>query len=165
MTTYQNRRCSHCRVVYAQQTSGHGCHDSDGRYCPSCLAVVNEALKQVPRRFERRNVDVSSLSQCLSVTLDRVLAWKEAADQDAARRRVEGKVTATRVAFPLFDLNNPENRNEARYIVPTDGPFKGVTFLLSTWTQSQDYRLEVEVEWDLEKNEFHDFWRAYSTPG
>lgn len=163
MTSYKSRRCIHCKTKYEQLASGFGYLNThnDSRYCPECLSVVNRALSQVPKLFEMRCVDVTSISQCSDVTLEQVLEWKAAMDQDIARRRAEGQCIGVRVAAPLFDLNNPENINIASYVVPNDGPFKGVSFILSTWLLSDDYTIRVEVEWDLKKDEFHDFWRNY----
>lgn len=59
--THKYRRCSHCRRVYVYQASGPGCGDSlnDGRFCPTCIAVVYEALKAVPVAVERFKEDVT----------------------------------------------------------------------------------------------------------
>lgn len=46
-------RCWHCNTRYAYQSIGDDCHNplNDDRYCPSCKALIIEALKDVTDAF------------------------------------------------------------------------------------------------------------------
>ena len=69
--THRERRCAHCSIRYSYQASGEGCGDplNDGRYCPDCKAVINEALKSVPKAVERFSVVVDMVERQDILTL------------------------------------------------------------------------------------------------
>ena len=48
--THQHKRCDHCAVAYSYQGSGYGCFhpENDPRFCPTCMRVINEALRAIP---------------------------------------------------------------------------------------------------------------------
>lgn len=52
--THRTKRCAHCKIVYAYQSSGEGCHheDNNDTYCPDCMHEINKALSKVPVKFE-----------------------------------------------------------------------------------------------------------------
>lgn len=53
--THRRKRCEHCKTQYSYQASGEGCFHplNNDRYCPDCMAIINEALKDVPEKFHR----------------------------------------------------------------------------------------------------------------
>ena len=51
------KRCTHCNSTYLYQASGHGCSDNNNeKYCPTCQGVINEALAEVPLKFDREKI-------------------------------------------------------------------------------------------------------------
>ena len=53
-------RCWHCNTRYSYQSIGDDCHNplNDDRYCPSCKALIIEALKDVTVKFHEEFLPV-----------------------------------------------------------------------------------------------------------
>lgn len=152
-------RCIHCGVVYTAYLSGGPPEGyADTKYCPDCHGTIRAALEKVPRRFERRTMHTRDIPAFENVRLEHILEWER--EEDEWREKQATQVR--RVAFPLFDLQNPDNRNHARYVTPVSGPHKGCEFLVSTWSQEPDrVEIRVEVEWDILQDKYVAPWKWY----
>lgn len=162
MTSERYTRCEHCGDVYLYLVSGgpgYNTNYTNGQHCKTCASAIENALKQIPRKFISKTVDISELS--INVTLDDLLRWESENKANAQRLKHSGKEIIYRVAFPLFDLSDPENRNHARYITATDGQYKGVNFILSTWSKREDYQVTVKAEYDCINQKLVGLWKNY----
>jgi copper chaperone CopZ len=162
MTSERYTRCEHCGDVYLYLVSGgpgYNTNHTNGRHCEICSTAIINALKQIPRKFISKTVDISDLS--INVTLDDLLRWESENKAEVERLRSSGKIIGARVAFPLFDLSDPENRNHARHITATDGQYKGVDFILSTWSKREDYQVTVKAEYDCINQKLVGLWKNY----
>lgn len=145
MTTVLYKRCIHCGTEFLYVTSGHSLYEVDerfsphGDYCRSCWGVVVEALSRVPVKWRLVTKSTSSVPRFQDVKLDDVLRWEKEAEER------NPKPVFRRVAFPVFDLQNPGNVNNARYVSALDGPHRGELFLVSTWSKSDDYEVTVNI--------------------
>jgi len=131
--------------------SGPDCHKqtSDDRHCGECATLVNEALANVPVRFEKRFQDIRENEVLKHVTLTEVLGW-EAADHGWSKQIWPG----------LINMNT----NEHQYIraVRGQGDYAPHRFRVSTWEHSQrglpgkdtEHKIEAEREFDLIKQEW-----------
>jgi hypothetical protein len=122
--------------------SGMPSHDShtDSSYCPGCKKVADEALMTVRPRFECRYTPVHEIERFKDVTLDKLLEWEEEARKTI---KAQGRIQATRIWPSLFNLetNDSQNIREIRH--------KGVPYRVSTWRKSDEYSIEVPMEYDL----------------
>jgi len=137
MTTQRIYRCEHCLIDYIYYPSGcpYLCTElNDDRYCPDCKKVIETALNDVPRKVEK------FFKPYDKVTLDEV--------KEAIKKRDEDPPTWRRVAMPLYDMQNPSNRNITGFIT-----IDGQEILYSYWTEKDDYRIEIEMERNLETGE------------
>ena len=159
MTRYAEKRCAHCGEVYTRLLSGgHPSEHSDGHYCPECFDAVTKALVAIPRKVRPEWVDVRKVPQFSDVTLEDVLRWDQIEKDTQVQNGVEGRLVVTKLAMPLFDSDDPENRNDVRYVTAKDGPHKGIEFILSTWTKKSDYEIKVCMEVDRDGNHLG-LWR------
>jgi hypothetical protein len=152
-------RCQHCGVVYtAFLSGGHPEAYTNTNHCLDYYGTIRAALKKVPRRFERRLMETKELPAFENVRLEHILEWEQ--EENEYRERQAIKVR--RIAFPSFDMQNPDNRNHARWVQPKSGPHKGCNFCVSTWSQEPErVSIRVEVEWDLFNDKYVASWRSY----
>lgn len=155
MTSYQGKRCSHCRAGYAYQASGPGCGErsNDPRYCPQCKAVVLHALSALPVLFECRYFPVSEVPKYADVTRAQVEEWEEAFRE---RRKTQGFL-AQRIWPALIDLETGD-RQSIREVKATSGPHQGTPFRVSSWQRKPDYLIEIGLEWDIMQQKAGDVW-------
>lgn len=170
MTSYAEKRCIHCGVVYNCLRSGHGFPEygnhSNAEYCLDCYKVIKEALKSVPVKFESKTVDVSEVPELSGITWETVLDWEK---QNEAIPKDESKVYVRRVLMPLFDLEDPDNRHSSREVFKPDGvelpfPFQNqkVGFYLETWTKKPEWNsVRVPVEYDIDNKKIIGPWKYY----
>lgn len=141
MTTHRMRRCHHCMVTYAYQSSGPDCHEetNDRDYCPECKAVIVEALRTVPRRVEQFWEVVTGKEA------DQVLEKKKQNEEDVARRRAAGQIIGVRIGMPLFDLQS--GASSSCVFVHLDG----VEYTVTTWSDDREpARVHRSMERDLQ---------------
>lgn len=152
-------RCQHCGVVYTAFLSGGPPKAyTNTNHCPDCYGTIRAALKKVPRRFECRLVEIKELPAFENVRLEHILKWEK--EENEWRDQQTTKVQ--RLAFPLFDIQNPDNRNNARWVQPRSGPHKGCNFCVSTWSQEPErVSIKAEVEWDIIQNKYLGPWKIY----
>jgi hypothetical protein len=160
-------RCQHCGTVYTAFLSGGypGAY-TNTNHCPDCYETIRAALEKIPRRFEQRLVETKDLPAFENVRLEHILEWEKEENVTAAKvaslLRSDSQPKIRRLAFPLFDLENPDNINNARWVQPRSGPHKGCNFCVSTWSQKSDCdSIRVEVEWDLFNDKYVAPWRSY----
>jgi hypothetical protein len=148
MTTHRYKRCIHCGIVYAYQTSGGGCGrpENSSRWCPECAAIakeaIREALKDVPVKRKRVLVETDEVHH------EELLNHRQ---QRMAEVKKEGKVWCERVAMNLYDIKDPERTNHAFYI-----PYKDKLYHLSYWHKGAtitDVVIKVEMELNTETGE------------
>jgi len=150
MSTFQQRRCSHCQTRYSYQMSGYGGMQeyNDGTYCPPCYRFIQEALKVVPQRVTHEWVGTTDVSV-------ESLVEQEQKALDAAK--AEGKVPVRRVLAPLFDMTRPSNQH-MQGIVCRDGR----TYRYEYWTEQGGMaagRVYIEVERDVEEGRINGPWK------
>lgn len=155
MTVERLHRCIKCRDRYTYQASGEGCGrvENDGKWCPSCKLIVVAALEKVPRMFEPRWVDVGSDEASLHADIPTVadcLRWREEA-QAACKKH--GHIWSERIWPALIDYGG-KGCQSTRGVPARDGIYQGIMFRLSTWGQSPDHSIEIEMEFDLHKDRF-----------
>ncbi len=128
MTSHRYKRCVHCGIVYAWQSSGYGCNKAvnDAKYCPECKAAINEALKKVPIRI------VSVWEDTDKVTVEFLLNQRKLAREEA-RKNHPNRIIGERVLAPLFDMVDPENKN-ANYVIKWGGD----TYAVETWSKEPE---------------------------
>jgi len=53
-------RCIKCNTKYDYQKSGYGCGNelNNSQYCPGCMKIINEALKDVPKKFHSEHLPI-----------------------------------------------------------------------------------------------------------
>ena len=123
MTSHRYKRCAHCRIVYAWQSSGYGCNHpvNDATYCPECKAAINEALKHVPVRVQ------SVWEETDKVTVEFLLHQREL---DIKQAKEQNRMFVERVLAPLYDMEDPENKI-ANYVIKWGGD----TYAVETWSK------------------------------
>lgn len=134
------KRCTHCRDVYLIVLSGHSprTEHTDGRFCPDCLKVVQEALSKVPRKFEQ------VWEPTTDVRVEQLLAMQSAGENAV---RATGGIVARRVSAPLFNLETGEVSKQG-YVQGQDN-FAGRHFHYRYWEGKED---EAEVTEEFERN-------------
>ena len=136
MTTQAIYRCSHCLIEYDYYPSGcpySNTRLNDDAYCPNCKQVILDALKHVPQKVERFTKPYEG------ITLEEL---KEKVEEQRKNQLWQ------RVASPLFDMNDPDNHNISGWV-----KINGLDIFYSYWTKRDDYRIEVEMERNLETGE------------
>lgn len=149
MSTFQQRRCAHCSDRYSYQTSGGGWGDAnhDGTYCPTCKAVILQALRAVLPRRVHEWVGTSDVTATDLEEQERV-AWEET--------QAKGGLLARRIYPGLIDLDNPDNKHK-QGIVRREGR----TYKYEYWTLQggvEAGHVFVEVERDLGSGEITGPW-------
>lgn len=117
MTTRRIHRCQHCRAEYTYTASTYGEEFpsfNDSRWCADCCRVVREALKNVPRKFERVDAPADGVS------LSQVLAWEA---EHEARIASGAVLPIRRVSMPLFQMNGRSvgGSDRSGYVRSPDG--------------------------------------------
>jgi hypothetical protein len=155
MTSYQGKRCSHCRAAYHYQASGPGCGNvlNDSRYCPICKGTINHALSALPVLFECRYFPVSEVPAYADVTRAHIEQWEAA----LAELR-KAAVVAQRIWPALIDLKTGDTQS-IRAIVASSGPHIGTPFRVSSWESKPEYLIEVGLEWDIMSQTAGGVWR------
>jgi len=136
MTTQVIYRCQHCLIEYIYYPSGCPYTQTrlnDNRYCPDCKQAVSDVLKNVPLKVERFTKPYERM------TLEEL--------KERVKKERKGQLFQ-RVASPLFDMKDPDNRNISGWV-----RIDGLDIFYSYWTKKDDYRIEVEMERNLETGE------------
>jgi len=106
---------------------------NDDIYCPDCKQVILDALKNVPQKVERFTKPYDG------ITLKEL--------KEKVKEQRENQLWQ-RVASPLFDMKDPDNHNISGWV-----KINGLDIFYSYWTKRDDYRIEVEMERNLETGE------------
>lgn len=114
-------RCSHCGIEYVP-------HHTGVVYCPTCERVVEVALQAVPRKWRYGFWPV------IDPTFETALEWQKAQARERQKLWDEGKVTSKKVAVCLFDMEDPDNRNNVEYVRGRD-KYQGIEYLVSSWSK------------------------------
>lgn len=142
MTTIRYTRCVHCGDHYEYVTSGkpHG-FIQNANYCLECYRVVLEALKAIPRKFERTWTPTDE------VTLEMLQEWeKEAEKEDLAK----GLPHLRRVSSPLYQLAEQGGTvAQVARIVLGRGEFAFRIFQYAYWPGKEN---EVVLTEEVERN-------------
>ncbi len=150
----REHRCGHCGVGYTYQASGGGAgHLNDATYCPACKEIVEGAIRAAmancPRQFAARYRPVAEIPRFAEITLDTVLEWERQSQEQA---RAENRLQLTQIFAGLFDLQNGDSQN-IRVIRGRD-QFRGMSFKVMTWRHRPEHSIEIEMEFDLQRQEF-----------
>ncbi len=141
MTTQRRKRCAHCKVVYYYYASGRNPRYNDDRYCPECQEAIENILNGIPVKFTKKWIEVSDY------TREEIV--------DAQEKRVkESAYPMRRVLMPLFDMRDPDNKQE-RVCEQMADPVSGEMFAYSAswWSKHpDDVELKKNVWWDVEKD-------------
>lgn len=142
--THRTKRCHHCAVVYAYQSSGHGCDHrlNDPSYCPDCREVVLEALSKVPPRVKKTRVPV------YDPPFDLVKQWLEENQAKIAERRANGESVLERILPGFIDMSDTTNKHIQGFVSGRD-QYKDRIFMLSYWTKRGDSEISELQEVDL----------------
>lgn len=142
MSTFKQRRCSHCKIRYDYQVSGYGGlqeYNSE-TYCQDCYKVVLDALKAVPVKRKPDWVGTSDVSAKTLVDLEQ--KQYEAADAKG------GLFPPFRRVLPgLYDLERPDNHHKQGIL-----RHEGHTCKYEYWTQQGGIdagQANVQVERDV----------------
>jgi hypothetical protein len=140
MTSHRFKRCVHCGLVYAWQSSGYGCHNpvNDQKYCPDCKAAIVKALENIPVRFrsvwvETKDISVETLLKHRERTLEK------------AKKDNPNRIIGERVVAPLFDMVDSENIYCGLIV-----SYQGEDYLVETWSKTpQENTVKVKMEENL----------------
>jgi len=150
MTTERYHRCSHCGVEYIYQGSGANPPKfNHATWCPGCYEAALEGMRAIPRRYECRYRPTREIPRLESVTLETLLDWEARNRTDRAAR---GELPITRIFTPLIDVESGDAQN-VREIRGRD-EFSVWRFRLATWRQKPEHKIDVPMEYDLEKKCF-----------
>ena len=136
MTTQAVYRCNHCLIEYTYYPSGcpyNNMRLNDDTYCPDCKQVILDALENVPQKVERFTKPYDG------ITLEEL--------KEKVKEQRENQLWQ-RVASPLFDMKDSDNHNISGWV-----KINGLDIFYSYWTKRDDYRIEVEMERNLETGE------------
>jgi len=140
MTSFQTRRCHHCKSPYSFQASGHGCLDepNSDRYCPTCWLAIIRTLSEIPQRYDSEWVSSDDH------TVEELVAIEKRRMEDAEKA---GAIPFRRVLMPLFDMSDGENDNR-NGVVEVDGK----TYSYSYWTKMHDGDFAPKVHILMQKD-------------
>lgn len=124
MTIEAPRRCKHCQSVYVYYVSGGHYYlpYNDRDYCPDCKKAILSALDNIPRKFE------AVFLNCDDITVEEILEELETRKKKA---KEEDKIFFSRIAAPLFDLQDPSNQHYGGFIY-----LKGDYLYYSYWEKN-----------------------------
>lgn len=134
MTTQARYRCRHCLIPYTYYPSGYNSIYNNEDYCPDCQKIILDALENVPKRVERFSKPYDGIS------IDELKEIVKNQKPQLFRR----------VAVPSFDLKDPKNQNISGF-----ANIDGFEIYYSYWTNSSKYRIEIDMERNLETGEEH----------
>ena len=153
------RRCIHCGTVYNYQMSGYGAPEyNHSQYCKLCYEKICDTLKKVPVKFKK------VLIECNDYTKEEII--EKVKEQEAIRKQaikdnendenapINLKLNITRIYPPMWDTNDPSNRN-----IVEDITIDNTKYLYSYWTKTDEFILRKEMELDCETNEIIGPWR------
>ena len=143
MTTSRTFRCDHCRDVYTYHPSGFSSYSSpfnNNKYCPYCTEAILDMLKRIPKKFKKEWV------LTCDYTKEQICAAQE--------ERLKRGPPVRRISPGLFDLDNPNNKQECvmeELIDPVSN--SEVYYSVSWWSDNPEKtRIVKEVWWDIENN-------------
>jgi hypothetical protein len=137
-------RCLHCQTVYSLNSySNSPFHNTS--HCESCTKIIQEALSVVPPKFEE-------VLEPIDIPLDLVLGWYKAEIEDFEAHMKAGRLPVRRVAFPLFDLEDPDNQYVTGWV---RGQYKWSDYCIcfGYWTKRGESSIRAEMEKNLETGE------------
>lgn len=141
MTTMRMHRCVHCGTPYMYYASGGmlPAHNDD-KLCPPCKKVVEDALKGVPVRFERRWIPTDEYS-------------REQIEEHQKDRLKESKWPVRRVFPGLFNTETGEREQRVSELMKVPGAGLKAWYAASWWESSDDPpAVTKQVWWDLEND-------------
>ena len=136
MTIRRIYRCKHCLIPYEYYVTGasHWPQSfNDPNYCPNCKEFILNALENAPKRVER------FMKPYDKITIEEL---KMLAEEERK------KSLFTKICTPLYDMQDWDNHNVTGYIT-----HNGQEIFYSYWTKKGDYRIEIEMERNLETGE------------
>jgi len=137
-------RCNHCLSVYLYFVTGNPPWNpyNDRDYCPNCKKAIVETLNKIPQKYERTYIETNE------VTIDQLIEEEN---------RDKGGLSFVRISAPLFDLQDPSNRNIARIVL-----LNGKEYSYSYWTKTGKDKVIIKVlkEKNLTTGEITD-WKEY----
>jgi hypothetical protein len=142
--THYTKRCKHCKSTYTYQGSGDGCFRpmNDDTYCPVCKAVIIEALKTIPKKFDSVFVETDE------VTYDYLL--------EKRREKETGGLCTRRVYASLFNTKTGEAEKNDAFDVDNR------QYLVQYWpSKREDMKIKVLKEKNLLTGEITGYWRDY----
>lgn len=148
---FVNKRCIHCRTVYAYQASGWCAIGqlNDPKYCRDCRGAILDALDNVPVKFEKVWVETDEK------TFDELLALREVNLKSQAEQYPD-RIFGERITASLYDMKDPGNRYVS-YVVKCDG----VDYHIEMWSNDPNSKkVSKECERNLETGEIRP-WRNY----
>ena len=127
--THEYKECKHCLSDYSYQGSGFGCfdEDNDDTYCPECKKAINEALKQIPRKFEYKFVPTDD------VNLETLLHWEQEHKREVEER---GGFHSKRVLAGLMNLKTGE-RDVYHEVIGREDK-KGRIYIYHYWSSDEN---------------------------
>lgn len=137
-------RCQHCNTVYSLNSYSNSNLHNDV-HCESCSRVIQTALSVVPRKFEK-------VLEPIGIPLDLVLSWYKFEMEEFEKAKTKCFFPVRRVAFPLFDLTDPENQYVTGWV---RGQYKWSDYYVcfGYWTKHGETRIVAEMEKNLETGE------------
>jgi hypothetical protein len=140
-------RCVHCKEKYEYIMSGSLEGHINSEYCPICLAVINDALNKIPKKYEPRWISIYDIPRFKDLTLERVLKW-EKGHESFCQRIWPGLVDLE--TGDCFCIRG----------VPGLEEFTGIFFQVGTWNKRPDFSIKVEVEYNLQTGlPTGEFWK------
>lgn len=140
MTTTRMQRCEHCNEVYAYHPSVYGFMPqyNDDRYCPPCAAIIENALKDVPVKFEKKFVETNDY------TREQIIAAQK-------ERCKQPGLNVRRISPGLFDMKDPSNEQHQILERMPDPITKDMHYYSATWWSKEEDSLKItkEVWWDI----------------
>lgn len=154
--THKRKRCIHCSKVYTYQASGHGCHHelNDSLYCPGCKAAIVKALSEIPKRFEKRYIEVTSFDPI------RLLQEVERINAELEQKRKENPfgIYARRVHPGLCNTKTGEWQKSEHLT------YEGVELIVEWWestVETEGYTVRQAMEYDLKQKLIVGHWRSF----
>lgn len=128
---HDTRKCQHCGSKYHYVIhGGYPSQHNDSRFCPSCMVVCLDALKNVPKKFHHVHVDASD-----EITREELLNCEHVAKQKA---RNKGNIYITRMQLGHF---YNDDSNNSRMITTKNG----TEYWLSEFENFNEYTISKMV--------------------
>ena len=150
-------RCQHCSDVYNYLASGRNSNFSNSKanseYCHVCQTAINEALSKIPLKFEKIEVEDSS------VDLETLLKWKDEERKEKVNQEGLFKGLSLERVYP-GKVKNDFSDSEVSFDVEGREDHKGKHFFVSYWREERKLsRLYVYMEKDVLSNKIIGYWR------